>query len=556
MKSYIILSFASLLTLPLAAQSVVDGTRFGSTDITGTARYRSMAGAFGALGGDPSAMTDNPAGMGIYRGTSEITFTPNLSFAHTTLDASQETKRRRADSSLSNLSYVLSFKTSSAEHLVNFNIGLGFNHSQGLVRKYKMVQDQSSSSFGAYLANRTNNALLYTGQYDNAGSYMESDASWSNNFIPLSSLYAFDCYALDLPKDANDQAINNQGVVATSDLGYQRLFVKEQNRNDEYNINFSANWDDFIYGGLTVSIADFNSMINTEFNEDETYDYSGNYIQYFNDLETKGTGVNIKAGILIKPTDRWRLGVAVHTPTWYHMKDLYSGYMKTESTKEYSGGETYTFKYRYYSPWEYQISSAWVLGQKALLSLEYDMKNFKSQKFKADYDDDYTTFSDLNSTIKDYTAIQHTFKAGAEYRVTDNFSVRCGYAYKSSPYDKSLMDHPNASRGWTNGYYGDDNTLLFDSSTKPNHTLLDDQHFICAGIGWHNDWFFVDLACTNHIMKELVSAYPTTDALYKYDYDSGEATMTTDPNYGATTGDYSDLKTHLLKWDLSIGFKF
>ena len=70
------------ITMPLFGQAVADAVRFGSSNITGTARYRSMAGAFGALGGDPSAMTDNPAGIGIYRGNSEISFTPNLSFSH------------------------------------------------------------------------------------------------------------------------------------------------------------------------------------------------------------------------------------------------------------------------------------------------------------------------------------------------------------------------------------------------------------------------------------------------------------------------------------------
>jgi hypothetical protein len=40
----------------------------------GTARYVGMGGAMTAIGGDPSAAIDNPAGLGLYR-RSEISVT-------------------------------------------------------------------------------------------------------------------------------------------------------------------------------------------------------------------------------------------------------------------------------------------------------------------------------------------------------------------------------------------------------------------------------------------------------------------------------------------------
>ncbi|MBR0036605.1 MAG: hypothetical protein IJP70_03065 [Bacteroidales bacterium] len=564
MKRYI-LPLIAFLALPLNAQNVVDAVRFGSNDITGTARYRSMAGAFGALGGDPSAMTDNPAGMGIFRGTSQISITPNLSFAHSTVDGSVKTKIKKSDAAVSNLGYVISFKTESAEHLVNFNVGVGFNHSASLERRYRMVMDQPLSSFGAYLANRANNALMATGQYSNPY-YIETNGK-KDPMFPLSAIYGFHRYAIDQVQttDAGGNTTFYDGVESYDQReglpSYQRLLVNEHNRNDEYNINFSANWDDFIYGGLSISIADFNSTINSEMNEDYQSDYKGNYTQYFNDLETKGSGVGIKAGILIKPSDHWRLGAAVHTPTWYHMKDIYAAKMVTDDTrcdyKDHFEDETYEFRYRYYSPWEYQLSTAWVLGNKGLLSLEYDLKDFTSQKYKVDEDDDDGTdpYADVNSCFDDFCALQHTFKAGAELRVTDHFSLRCGYAYKTSPYQKDLLDHPGKSRGWSNGYFGDDNTLLYDSSNKPNYTILDDQQYITAGMGWHGDSWFVDLSFMHHTQNELLAAYPTTDALYNID-ENGIVTMTNDPNYGAVSADHVKLTTRKLNWDLTVGFRF
>ena len=43
------------------AQTVSDFTRLVSSDLNGSARYTSMAGAFGALGGDLTAISFNPA---------------------------------------------------------------------------------------------------------------------------------------------------------------------------------------------------------------------------------------------------------------------------------------------------------------------------------------------------------------------------------------------------------------------------------------------------------------------------------------------------------------
>lgn len=72
-----------LLTAASAfAQTDADAFRYTGTSITGTARYTAMSGAFGALGGDFSVLSTNPAGIGIYR-SSEVSFTPSIFSANT-----------------------------------------------------------------------------------------------------------------------------------------------------------------------------------------------------------------------------------------------------------------------------------------------------------------------------------------------------------------------------------------------------------------------------------------------------------------------------------------
>src|SRR5665647_1481853 len=59
------------------AQNVDDALRYSQIFYGGTARFMSMGGAFTALGGDISSLSQNPAGLGVFR-SSEITLTPQL----------------------------------------------------------------------------------------------------------------------------------------------------------------------------------------------------------------------------------------------------------------------------------------------------------------------------------------------------------------------------------------------------------------------------------------------------------------------------------------------
>lgn len=46
--------------------TMTDALRYGVENLNGTARFRAMGGAFGAIGGDMSSMNINPAGSAIF----------------------------------------------------------------------------------------------------------------------------------------------------------------------------------------------------------------------------------------------------------------------------------------------------------------------------------------------------------------------------------------------------------------------------------------------------------------------------------------------------------
>src|SRR5690606_8198590 len=62
----IFFAFIAITSMAVEAQNIGDALRYSTSDLTGTARYKAMSGAFGALGGDLSSLDVNPAGSAVF----------------------------------------------------------------------------------------------------------------------------------------------------------------------------------------------------------------------------------------------------------------------------------------------------------------------------------------------------------------------------------------------------------------------------------------------------------------------------------------------------------
>jgi hypothetical protein len=137
------------------AQLVDDALRYSQVFYTGTARFMSMGGAFTALGGDLSSLSQNPAGIGVFR-SSEISLTPQLFNIRTTASLN-------------------GYNTS--DYIYNFNLA-----QAGMVAN---IIDKSSESglqslnFG-YSYNKTNN-LNQSIIIDGTGEYSSMADFWADN---------------------------------------------------------------------------------------------------------------------------------------------------------------------------------------------------------------------------------------------------------------------------------------------------------------------------------------------------------------------------------------
>ena len=482
------------------AQNIVNAVHIGTESISGTARYRSMAGAFGALGGDPSVMTDNPAGLAIYRGTNVLTVTPHWGFTGTKSKGTEEATNKDNNFALSNLSAIFSYRTPNSDNLVNFTFGLSIDRQYENNSKYNTIID-GGSSFGEYLTNQANNYL--------GGTLSPSTAfDWYNEgtTAPFLTMLAYDQFAV-VDDPFNPHAVLNPVKVYKENnkepyIPYKRLYVNEETRLDHYNISGAFNINDIFYLGATMSISDYRSIQRTEFCEDYDYDYMGSFVDYNNDVEFKGSGIGFQAGVIWSPFDSWRIGASVHTPTWTTIDEYYIGSMLTDDERVDDWTDfSDSWRYEFSTPWEYQFSAAYIFGTRGLLSFEYDMRDFTTMEYSHNRSYGLTDnfFNGANDCIDRYLQAQHTFKVGSEYRITPNLSARLGYAFSTSPYTDEALYGNIAAADINQCYY---------ETTKINYQTLGNQYYITGGLGWTGTNWYVDAAFMYHHSKYHAAAYP------------------------------------------------
>jgi hypothetical protein len=449
------------------AQDLVDALRYSDLQVQGTARAGAMGNAFGALGGDFTSASINPAGIGLYR-SSELTITP---ISLSTRVESNYYGNGMDDSnykfSLSNFSYVYSMPVAAQNEagIVSVNFGVGYNRVKDF-NSYSIIQgDNVNGSYMDYFVDRANRGI------------------WNNFYEQL----AWDADLLLYDEN------NNEYWSDLQDAGYgqsQRKTYSKKGSIDEYSIVFGLNFNHKLYMGVAWGINDlFYNESTTIFEQDEN-----NSIPYFNDfhfnsyLSTSGTGHNFKAGIIYKPINEVRLGVSIHTPTYYRLHDDFNTTMASYITYD-DGSEKYN-KYSPYNAYDYHLrtpmratfSGAVVIGKKGLISADYELVNYANAKLR-NARDGYD-FYDENSDISEAYKTSGNLRIGGELMPTKNVSLRAGFEYHGSAYSDVAFGASQMN--------SDANLLVYS-----------------GGLGYRSGLFFADIAYRYSTVKEYEAAYPT-----------------------------------------------
>ena len=412
------LLFTALIPLTATigyAQTDVDALRYSQSSITGTARFTSMAGAFGALGGDFSSINVNPAGLGIYR-KSEFSFSTSFFVNNTTTDFIGRTyDENKFNFNIPNLGFVFTHLTEAdrknKEGWKNVSVGMGINR----------VQNFHTNSFYESV-NRSNSLLNHFVETANNG----------NSLDPFYEQLAYDAGIIYNDTDGTTY-ISDVGEAGTYPISQQRSSVTRGGIY-EWNISVGANYNNKIYLGGGFGISSLRYIEESTYSEYDRADVIPvlNSYSMHQDIITRGTGFNFKFGIIARPVDWVRLGASFHTPTIYpYMQDEYRNTMVSSLDNIPTSPVTSpdgVYNYGLITPLKAVGSIAFIIGKTGLISADYEFINYSGARF----DSPGASFSEVNNTIRSKYTPTGNFRIGGEYRY-DVFNFRAGYGFYGSP---------------------------------------------------------------------------------------------------------------------------
>lgn len=516
------------------AQSQLDAFKYAQRELSGTARYMSMGGAFGALGGDISVLNTNPAGLAIYK-SSEVVTTLSVSSAKTNVNwLGTEVDNSRTKVNFDNIAYVGYFPTANDEGIVSWNVGFSYNRLKNFNRNYTMAtggnMNTSLSDYTAMRATGLNSSDLLSS--DNYNPYDNGDiGDWL-------SILGYDAGFMDAYSDNQKlyySAFGDNNAVGQWEpykLKSGQLSVSERGSVGQYDLAFGMNISELVMLGATVAITDLEYRYQSMY--EETFENADN-MYLSNYLRTDGTGYAFNIGAIVRPVDFLRFGVAYNSPTWYKMTDTYYAEAGSTLTRMVNGSaasrkwdsatpEGY-YDYEYRAPDRWIFSAAAILGTKALLSVDYELTNYNHMRM---YHTDGSSNVYTNQDIKDDFKIGNTLRVGAEYKVTPQFAIRAGVAYSDSPIKDPLRN-------------GEKEVVTV--GTIPHYTIEKNTTDYTVGFGYRfTPNFYMDLACVYRTHKDDVYAFSSM-----FDGDSGQAVILSQP---------ATMKTNTTRVALTLGYKF
>lgn len=465
---------ASVACTTVYAQDETDALRFSNTTAYTTARSMGIGGAVGALGADFSSLSINPAGIGVYR-RSEFTFTPSVKI------------------NKSNSAYMGNATADAASRFNINNLGVVFTSTAEGKRYERSKWKAASFGFGINRIADFNRNYTYSGYSNLAGNgtsgaeVFSIDANnYPNDTTNLSTLAGLGYTAFLIGYDSLGAF---PVTFYTPGINQQRIVNQRGGMND-IAISFGGNYDEKLMLGATLGIPVIRFKRDITYQESDATTNMNNYFDrftYTERLTTKGTGINLKLGAIYKPVEWFRVGLALHTPTYFSLKDEQDRSLETytegfKAALGYGGGSatkvdapTYIQEYTYFSPWRAALSVAGIIGKYGFISADYEYVDYASQRFAFQElsKKDYETF--INKTIKNTYQGVSVLRLGLEGRI-EMFSLRVGFGYMGSPYKNTAINGEQTTVSAGVGFRFDD--MFFDLGYVRNLNESQEQPYV------------------------------------------------------------------------------
>jgi hypothetical protein len=418
-----------------------DVQRFSERHLMGTARYVGMGGAMTAVGGDPSAVMDNPAGLGLYR-RNEIT----LSISET-IDRTQQAEG------------IDTYQSArfAAPNIATIWVWGNPNKQRGMIYSNVMLSANRLANFNREIvAKGTGLGMVpsicaLTNGLDET--YLQNKP-WDDTEIGWLSILGYETYLINPQVDSLvTDVLNQYQWTPAVDFTEGSLSVSEVGYYDQYTLSWAGNISNQWYVGLSVNIPTLSYTKRTSHYETDRFQSAELKSMY----HLSGVGVNCTIGLIYRPIQALRVGASFHTPTMMSLSiqtegDMYSTLegKKYEALTPASG----VVSSEMVSPLRTSVSVAGQIGNKGLIAVQYD----------------YAHSSEMEDV--------HTLRIGAEAQATRGLFLNAGYVYESS----FMKTDPV----WMLGYN--------EIRTDMDYRYTQSSQYLSAGVGYRSDAVVAQLA--------------------------------------------------------------
>ena len=492
----------------LFAQGSMNAYNYSRTDIKGTARYMGMGGAFGALGGDISTLSQNPAGIGVYR-SNEIVTTLGIAGISAETKTSVNVNNNLTKFVFDNVGIIGTFNTGKDLGIVSYNFGFAYNRRNSYDQTYRVQYSNLRSSVTNYIADKS----FGIRENDLAGADVQSGDAYDINGLPWLSILGYESLLMSPQENPEGGYYDDsyEGLFGAKATGSGSLYVRERGRTNEYTFNFGGNVSNVVYFGIGLGIMDLDyemisshdeNLFNTsgfvpkkekieEPDKYEIYNYpiTASNFSLWNRLKTEGTGFNVKLGLIARVTDYWRLGLAFHTPTYYSLERSYYGDITTqmynnatEKTEINQDGTPYqddmgSNSWCFTSPARLLFGISYTFGNFGLITVDYERDWYNGIRVKNTPDGFEPYPEEYKAEFKQAFQGTNTIRAGVEFKPLPTIALRVGAGYTDSMFKN--REH----------YY--DSPLTYET------------RYITAGVGFNlSRYVTLDLAYQNVTDKQ------------------------------------------------------
>jgi long-subunit fatty acid transport protein len=460
MKFSKIVSASLALTLgwggTVFAQNETDALRYTRYGLTGSARIQGIGGAQTALGADISTIATNPAGLGMFR-RSEFSFSLGQQSVNAgTFSNVGQASDQESRFVIPQMGVVLPSRNPGSEdsNWKGITFGIGFTRLNNFNETFSYQNTSTPpNTIVDYFADLANSRVLRPGET----LLSNLDAEFDAGIQTLSGL-AYGTYLIDVFQDNSGNQFA-EGLYTFGNSNQQER-VQRSGSQSQIDIGAGTSYKDKIYLGASMGI------VTTDFRQESLFQESGNYVATFDEagnpdvegpyslalrdeFRSRGTGINLKLGVIARPTDALRLGLSLQTPTVHRFSDSYQSAMSATTLSPTTlQPETFTestfpgeFDYRLTTPLRATGGVAFFINKYGFVSADLEYVNYTGMRYSErdnrGSSSDY--FTNVNNNISDTFQSAINYRIGAEGRY-EVFRVRAGYARTGDPYSSSDVD--------------------------------------------------------------------------------------------------------------------